>query len=148
MPFAAVFLPAQVRSKIGTVLREHSHLSLASLTLSPNCLTCSVLPMCSFLILSILVTPTENLDLFNSVSWSHYPPPNLFLSLGSQTNMKADTGCTKKMNLLEAFNAKSFGRTHRTSSSVKLCRKHNRTSLLDNTIPSCFSIVFCQMYSF
>ena len=45
-----------------------NHLNLASLTLSPRRLTRVVPLMCSFLILSILVAPTENLSVFNSVS--------------------------------------------------------------------------------
>uniref|UniRef100_A0AAR2K7T9 proton-translocating NAD(P)(+) transhydrogenase n=1 Tax=Pygocentrus nattereri TaxID=42514 RepID=A0AAR2K7T9_PYGNA len=40
-----------------------NHLNLASLALSPNCSTFTVPLICSFLILSILVTPNENLSI-------------------------------------------------------------------------------------
>ncbi|XP_068178365.1 uncharacterized protein [Antennarius striatus] len=45
-----------------------NHLSLASLTLFPKPLTCAVPLMYSFLILSILVTPKENLSIFISAT--------------------------------------------------------------------------------
>ncbi|KAF7648307.1 hypothetical protein LDENG_00159280, partial [Lucifuga dentata] len=47
-----------------------NHLSLASLTLSPKHLTCAVPLMYSFLILSILVTPKENLSILVSATSS------------------------------------------------------------------------------
>ncbi|XP_068170159.1 MTOR-associated protein MEAK7 isoform X1 [Antennarius striatus] len=47
-----------------------NHLSLASLTLSPKPLTCAVPLMYSFLILSFLVTPRENLSIFISATSS------------------------------------------------------------------------------
>ena len=45
-----------------------NYLSLASLVLSPKHFTCAVPQMYSFLILSILVTPNENLNIFSSVT--------------------------------------------------------------------------------
>uniref|UniRef100_A0AAR2JPB9 Protein FAM50A n=1 Tax=Pygocentrus nattereri TaxID=42514 RepID=A0AAR2JPB9_PYGNA len=47
-----------------------NHLNLASLALSPNCSTFTVPLICSFLILSILVTPNENLSIFISATSS------------------------------------------------------------------------------
>ncbi|KAF7650345.1 hypothetical protein LDENG_00127500, partial [Lucifuga dentata] len=47
-----------------------NHLSLASLTLSPKHLTCAVPLMYSFLILSIFVTPKENLSILVSTTSS------------------------------------------------------------------------------
>ncbi|KAL7870153.1 hypothetical protein SRHO_G00076500 [Serrasalmus rhombeus] len=47
-----------------------NHLNLASLALSPNCSTFTVPLICSFLILSILVTPNENLSTFISATSS------------------------------------------------------------------------------
>ena len=44
------------------------HLSLASRVFSPNFPTCAVPLMYSFLILSILVTPNENRNIFNSAT--------------------------------------------------------------------------------
>ena len=46
------------------------YLNLASLTLSPICLTWAVPRINSFLTLSILVTPKENLNIFNSATAS------------------------------------------------------------------------------
>ena len=45
-----------------------NHLSLASRVVSPNHPTCAVPPMDSFLILSILVTPNENRNIFHSAT--------------------------------------------------------------------------------
>uniref|UniRef100_A0A3P8VTU0 Anion exchange protein n=1 Tax=Cynoglossus semilaevis TaxID=244447 RepID=A0A3P8VTU0_CYNSE len=47
-----------------------NHLNLASLAFSPNLPVCVVPLMTSFLILSILVSPKENLSIFNSVTSS------------------------------------------------------------------------------
>ena len=44
------------------------HLSLPSLIFIPNCSTLTVLLMCSFLILSFLVTPITNLNIFISAT--------------------------------------------------------------------------------
>ena len=44
------------------------HLSLPSLIFIPNCSTLTVLLMCSFLILSFLVTPIANLNIFISAT--------------------------------------------------------------------------------
>ena len=44
------------------------HISLASRVFSPNFPTCAVPLMYSFLILSILVTPNENRNIFNSAT--------------------------------------------------------------------------------
>ena len=44
------------------------HLGLASRVFSPNFPTCAVTLMYSFLILSILVTPNENRNIFNSAT--------------------------------------------------------------------------------
>lgn len=45
-----------------------SHLRLACLTLSPSRLTCAVPLVTSLLILSVLVTPKENLSIFSSAT--------------------------------------------------------------------------------
>ncbi|KAF7707483.1 hypothetical protein HF521_018701, partial [Silurus meridionalis] len=47
-----------------------NHLNLASLTFSPKHPTCAVPLINSFLILSILVTPNENLNIFSSATSS------------------------------------------------------------------------------
>ena len=45
------------------------HLSLPSLIFIPNCSTLTLLLMCSFLILSFLVTPIANLSIFISATF-------------------------------------------------------------------------------
>ncbi|KAF7688101.1 hypothetical protein HF521_014107, partial [Silurus meridionalis] len=47
-----------------------NHLNLASLTLSPKRPTCAVPLINSFLILPILITPKENLNIFSSATSS------------------------------------------------------------------------------
>ena len=69
------------------------HINLASLTLSPICLTLAVPRINSFLILSVLVTPKENLNIFNSatardlllVSWSMVLSPKPYIMAGLTT---------------------------------------------------------------
>lgn len=64
-----------------------NHLSLTSLTLSPKYSTWAVFPMCSFLILSILVTPNKaslkktlmiSNDFINFI-WKYYPHTSSFV---------------------------------------------------------------------
>ncbi|KAF7645082.1 hypothetical protein LDENG_00210390 [Lucifuga dentata] len=66
-----------------------NHLSLASLTLSPKHLTCAVPLMYSFLILSILVTPKENLSILVSATSSS--ASCLFLSANADSIYCAKT---------------------------------------------------------
>ena len=60
-----IFLPTYSWSLLMTCAY---HLSLPSLIFIPNCSTLTVLLMCSFLILSFLVTPIANLNIFISAT--------------------------------------------------------------------------------
>lgn len=111
-----------------------NHFYLASLNLSPNHSTWAVLLKCFFLILSILVTPNENLSIVNSATSSlstfHFIPLSAFC-YPTQTPTAA---------LLEVSGSGRFAKFYYYLH--KQAKQKEKTLQMSNKLPGChFSLI-------